>query len=68
MPGLKASLVTYTSLIKASARTGDLSGAEAWLQDAQRCGLRLDMQIVTAVIDAAARAQMGEVGRNFIGC
>jgi pentatricopeptide repeat protein len=56
IPGLQPSLITYTSLIKASAQTGDLFSAEAWLRAAESSGLRLDIQIFTAVIDAAARA------------
>ena len=55
LSGLRATLITYTSLIKAAARTGDLSGAEAWLEHACNDGLKLDIQIFTAVIDAAAR-------------
>lgn len=40
--GLRGSLITYTSLIKASARTNDgLSGAEAWLEHAEESGLKL---------------------------
>ena len=63
-PGLQPSLITYTSLIKASARCGDLPSAEAWLREAEASGLRLDIQILTAVIDAAARTPQHVVGRG----
>merc|ERR1719399_2459937 len=53
--GVKANVQSYSSVISAFARAGDVCGAERWLSSMEAAGIKGDTISYTAAINACAR-------------
>mmetsp|Transcript_1966 Transcript_1966/g.7483 ORF Transcript_1966/g.7483 Transcript_1966/m.7483 type:complete len:337 (+) Transcript_1966:1036-2046(+) len=59
--GVEPDAITYNSVIHANSVSGNVEGAERWLEEMRRRGLETSVATFTAVIDACAKS--GDVPR-----